>query len=99
MSLRLRRPEKKTFNVRLTSAVTSEYPGNTNSIFKVKLPSPILINRNWRVALTSISNPNTFSTLIENPDTRTIQIRQVEPTKNKKIKLILPNDQNIYTKE
>lgn len=99
MSLRLRQPEKKTFNVRLTSAMTSEYPDNYNSIFKVKLPSTIALNRNWRVALTSISNPNEFSTFLSSPDTRTILIRQVMPSKNKVFKYIVPDNKKKYSAE
>lgn len=99
MNLRLRQPEKKTFNVRLTSAMTSEYPDNYNSIFKVKLPSTIALNRNWRVALTSISNPNEFSTFLSSPDTRTILIRQVMPSKNKVLKFIVPDNKKQYSAE
>ena len=56
--------ENKTFNVRLTSDETEMYPKNNNSIFKVKLPTTLHFNRekNWKVALTSISHPNIYST-------------------------------------
>ena len=97
MDLRLRRPEKKSFNIRLTSDVTSEYPENNNSIFKVKLPSQIQLNRNWRVSLTSISNPNVYSTLLEDESTRSIAFRQISPIKNKSVKFSIPHHRKIYT--
>ena len=101
VDLRLRRAEKKSFNIRLTSASNSEYPDNTNSIFKVKLPGPISVNRNWRVALSSISNPNTFATFLSDPDTRGFLIRELMPPTfiGKTIKLIIPDDRKVYTNQ
>ncbi len=54
---------KKTFNIRLRS--TSEnFSDNTNSKFTVKLPTKLMFNRSWNVALTSISHPNIFQTFL-----------------------------------
>ena len=99
MDLRLRKPEKKSFNIRLTSEKNSEFPENNNSIFKVKLPAPIIVNRNWRVALTSISNPNTFSTLIEDEATRSFYFRPFifGSRSGASISFNIPNNKRIYS--
>ena len=52
----------KSFNVRLTSEVNAHHPNNQKSSFKVKLPNILYFNSKWRVALTSISHPNSYNT-------------------------------------
>ena len=98
MDIRHRSLDKNSFNVRLTSAKSEEYQDNDNAIFKVKLPAPIEVTRDWRVALTSISHPNVFSTFIADEDTRSFFVREI--TGDKKImKLKIPDNRKIYTVE
>lgn len=47
---------KKSFNIRIASDQTNR------SNFSVKLPQTLFFNENWRVSLTSINLPNTFTT-------------------------------------
>ena len=95
MDLRNRFLNKKTFNVRLTSEKNVEYPDNNNSSFKITLPSPLSVNRNWRVSLTSISNPNVFSTFLKDEETRGIFIKELGT--NKYLKSFMPEPEKIYS--
>ena len=54
----------KSFNVRVTSKANSEYPKNKKNNFKVQMPHILDFNtnKNWKVALTSISHPNNYNT-------------------------------------
>ena len=52
----------KSFNVRLTSSGSELYPDNKKASFKVKLPNTLYFNDKWKVALTSITHPNTYNT-------------------------------------
>ena len=102
MDLRLRRNGKKSFNVRLTSDMISDYPDNNNSFFRIKLPAPIIVNRDWRVALTSISHPNLFSTFLENDTNRAINFMNIPSGQNEEPKTVtvgIPYEKNIYTKQ
>ena len=53
----------RSFNIRLSSEKSELYKSNTNSNFKVKLPSLLNLNKDWKVCLTSINMPTTFKTL------------------------------------
>lgn len=97
MNIRERFVDKKSFNVRLSSSGTNEYPDNINSNFRVKLPTQIQVNRNWRVALTSISNPNYFSTFLPDKDTRGIIIKEL-PRDGKTMKVVF-DDKLVYSEE
>ena len=95
MDLRLRREGKKSFNVRLTSDASSEYPDNNNTSFKVQLPGPIILNRDWRVTLTSISHCNRFSTFLPDESTRSLLFKQ----DGVEVKFFIPDLKHIYTQE
>ena len=75
VKISIKKMEEQTFNVRLTSAKSKEFPENNNSIFKVQLPSSLSLNRNWSVALTAINHPNHFSTFIDEINTNSIIYR------------------------
>jgi len=55
---------KRSFNVRLTSDVTKLFPDNQLCSFKVQIPTPIQMDRSWKVAINSISCPTEFSTFL-----------------------------------
>lgn len=100
MELRLRNLEKKSFNVRLTSVDTKEFSDNTNAKFKVKLPSKIELGRDWRIALTSISHSNIFSTFLSDPNTKFMAIREIVPGAPKVSYIRIPDKKlsdNVYT--
>jgi len=102
MDIRNRHLQKNSFNIRLTSAKTEAYPKNTNSIFKVKLPSKLELGRNWRIALTSISHPTVYSTFLEDEATRSIKIKEIMSNnlpQPKTMVLTIPNKMRIYSKE
>lgn len=67
--------DEQFFNVRLTSVKSANFPDNTKSSFKVKLPNTLSLDRSWKVCLTSISHPNTFKTFLSDISTRKILIR------------------------
>ena len=64
--------DNKSFNLRITSAKNDNYPDNKQVAFKVKLPTTLQFNRqkNWKVALTSISYSNQFNTFPPNWEDR-----------------------------
>lgn len=64
MSLRMKPAEKKSFNAVLTSGVSDYYSNNTQSAFRVKLPSPLNLDRQWKVCVSSLSHPTLFSTFL-----------------------------------
>jgi hypothetical protein len=97
MDLRSKHLEKKSFPIRLSSANTKEFKNNTNTIFKVKLPQKYQLSRDWRIALTSISHPNVYSTFLEDEKTRFILFRETTEVNPKIVKIIIPNMQKIYT--
>jgi len=66
---------KNSFNVRLTSTPTNEYPTNTMSRFKVKLPTPLQMDETWKVSINTISHPTKFSTFLEDYETRFIKFK------------------------
>jgi len=70
-------PGKESFNVRLTSSPNKNYPLNTITHFKVALPTPLLLDKSWKVSLNSISHPTNFSTFLNEEDTRTIMFHPV----------------------
>ena len=63
---------KETFSVRITSTANVNYPNNTLTHFKVNLPTPLILDKSWRVSLNSISHPTTFATFLNEEDTRII---------------------------
>ena len=77
VKLTIKKMAEKAFNVRLTSSKTKELNLNTNSSFKVRLPSTLSLNRNWSVALTSINHPNIFSTFLDKATTRSILFKYI----------------------
>jgi len=64
MALRSVPLEKKSFNVVLTSQPSADYKNNVSSNFRVKLPSPLSLNGNWKVCVNSISHPTNISTFL-----------------------------------
>lgn len=62
----------KSFNVRLVSGPNTDFPRNTNTSFRVKLPQKLELNRNWKVALTNINYPTKFSTFLHTRSRRAI---------------------------
>ena len=88
----------KSFNVRITSKKSEAYPENNNTVFKIQLPSTLTFNqdRNWKVALTSISHPNVFNTFVGDRYDR-LFILQLDPKQNS-LKLEFQDDR-VYTKE
>ena len=70
--------ENKSFNVRLTSTQNKEYTYNKLSHFKVKLPTPIILDETWKVCINTISYPNVFATFFEDLPTRQIIFRLIE---------------------
>jgi len=64
MALRSIPVEKKSFNVVLTSQTSIEYKQNTKTNFRVKLPSPISLEGDWKVCVSSISHPTRISTFL-----------------------------------
>ena len=91
-------PENKNFNVRLTSAKSEFFPDNTKSVFKVKLPNSLFFNkeRNWKVALTSISHPNVYATFPGTEIDRSLTFRATDKTKERL--LITFKDDKTYQK-
>ncbi len=69
--------EKRNFNVRLTSASSKAFPNNKSNNFKIKLPNILSLDKRWRVALTSISHPNTFNTFLPEKNTRGIIVKEI----------------------
>ena len=69
--------DKSTFNVRLTSAKSKAFPDNTSQNFRIKLPNVLSLDKRWRVALTSISHPNTFNTFLPEKNSRGIIVKQI----------------------
>ena len=61
---------KKSFNIRLTSSPSNEYPSKILSKFKVKLPTSLQLDKTWRVSINSISHPSQFSTFLQDPETQ-----------------------------
>ena len=88
----------KSYNVRLTSNKNELYPNNNNSVFKVRLPKTLFFNRekNWKVALTSISHPNKFSTFAGEVNDR---IMLYKPQGDEPVQKLLFDDEKVYTKE
>jgi hypothetical protein len=80
------------FHLRLTSEKTSRFPDNTNSAFDICLPSKLKLNRNWRVNLTTINFPNTFSTFLATTD-RSIYVH----TASSRYEINIPN--LLYTED
>lgn len=64
--------EKRSFNVRLTSSASKEFPENQLYHFKVKLPSSIQLDQTWKVCVNSISHPSHFSTFLPELNSRQI---------------------------
>lgn len=89
--------EEQFFNVRLTSAKNSNFPDNSKSAFRVKLPNTLLLDRAWQVCLTSISHPNTFKTFMSDINSRKILIREDKEGKNIIHQFILEHKK--YSKE
>jgi hypothetical protein len=91
LSFKKMETKKESFNLRLTSAPNEQYKNNTSSSFKVVLPTTLYLDRNWKVALTSISHPNDFNTFLKDEDSRSMAIswRNSEDTSPVKHKITL----------
>lgn len=63
-----------TINLRLTSKPRTNFEDNQPYKFRVKLPQPIITDRNWKIALTSISYPAKYSTFPPNDKVKSIII-------------------------
>lgn len=66
---------KQSFNVRLTSSPSADYPENTSSKFKVQLPTSLQLGEDWRVSINSISHSTVFATFLRDTNTRTISFK------------------------
>jgi len=97
IKLSIKRMWEESFNVRLTSTVSKTNRSNKNSYFKVKLPNTLQLDRSWRVCLTYINHPNTFTTFHENENTRKLLFIK-EGNNNQHYKFSF-SDKIIYTKE
>lgn len=64
ISLKDMPPNKHSFNVVLTSEVSTYYTQNQQSSFRVKLPSPLNLGQSWKVCAKSLSHPSTFATFL-----------------------------------
>ena len=62
----------RSFNIRVSSEKTNDFPKNTNSCFKIKLPNPLFLSKDWKVCLTSINMPSNFKTFPEDKEKRKI---------------------------
>jgi len=62
----------QTMNIRISSTKSDLFPDNKNNSFRVKLPSSLYLNKDWKVALTSINYPTYFSTFPADEKLRTI---------------------------
>jgi hypothetical protein len=90
-------------NLRLSSKPRIGSESNKPYKFKIKLPQPIETDRSWKIALTSISYPSTFSTFPPNDKLKSIIIhpyRRIgsELVLSNEIKFELESD-IIYTKD
>lgn len=76
LKLRFRHNRKKmaeSFYVRITSKPNSIHPNNDANNFINQLPSTKFLNEDWKVALSSISLPNRFTTFLnKHPDFRSL---------------------------
>lgn len=79
---------KKSFTVRLTSRATHLYPNNTSSEFTVNLPQNLIFDDSWKVSVSSINLPNTFSTL---PSGNYMQFVYKDSNMKKRLLLEIPN--------
>lgn len=64
LSLRSMPTSKKSFNAVLTSENSTYYDKNSQSLFRVKLPSPLNLNQSWKVCASSLSHPSNFATFL-----------------------------------
>ena len=64
MALRSKPKYKKSFNTVLTSEKSAYFDDNSQSSFRVKLPSPVNLDDNWKVCLSSLSHPSSFVTFL-----------------------------------
>jgi len=64
LSLRSMPFEKKSLNAVLTSERSTFYPNNVQSMFRVRLPSPLDLGSEWKVCVSSLSHPSTYSTFL-----------------------------------
>jgi len=69
MNLRRVPPTKESFNVRITSEKTIEFPNNTNTEFTNRLPYPLLLDSSWKVSLISVNYPAKFTTFLKDENT------------------------------
>lgn len=67
---------KQSFNVRLTSSPSDDYPDNTSSKFKVQLPTALQLGDDWRVSINSISHSTVYSTFLRDVNTRSISFKE-----------------------
>lgn len=81
LSFRKMEKNKESFNVRLSSAVSTKFPQNSSASFKVELPNTLNLDRKWKVALTSISHPNNFTTFLCDEDSRSLSVSWRSETK------------------
>lgn len=52
----------QTTNIRISSIKTDDFPSNKANSFKVNLPTTLNLDKNWKVALTTINYPTLFTT-------------------------------------
>lgn len=78
ISLKSMPPNKKSFNAVLTSEISSYYTQNTQSSFRVKLPSPVNLGPSWKVCVSSFSHPSTFATFLSPENEREKEVFQLE---------------------
>ena len=78
ISLKSMPPNKKSFNAVLTSEISSYYSQNTQSSFRVKLPSPVNLGQSWKVCVSSLSHPSSFATFLSPENEREKEILLLE---------------------
>jgi hypothetical protein len=92
--------DKKSFNLRLSSAPTALFPDNTNYHFKVQLPHPIALDEGeWKVCLNSINHPSKFSTMLHEEQERIVIFKREGGSKYQNLfkQYLAYNDQTLIS--
>jgi len=71
---------KKSFNIVLTSENSLYFEDNTQSSFRVKLPSSMNLDDSWKVCVSSLSHPSNFATFLPHENESERQQMEMERT-------------------
>jgi hypothetical protein len=101
MNLRQVHPLKESFNIRITSEKTTEFPNNTNTEFSNRLPFPIKLDSSWKVCLINVNYPSKFTTFLKDENTRSILFKSTKRNEENKPLVFWHkfNPDIIYTQE